>query len=133
MQEQIVQDVFITHGYKQGQEILISAEFLVGVVAFCRKVQESQPQIGALLQYPRDVKVIKSKEDERVLRVDIDWENHSKESFANTSFSENGGVPIVTDLAMHAIQIENVLVDVHLDNINNGIAVKTSSNESTNT
>ena len=55
------QDVFLTHGYKSGQEILINAEFLLGVLAFCRRVQDSQPKVAALLQYPTDIKLIKRK------------------------------------------------------------------------
>ena len=47
------QDVFLTHGYKSGQEILINAEFLLGVLAFCRRVQESLPKVAALTHYPK--------------------------------------------------------------------------------
>lgn len=118
------QDVFITHGYKSGQEILINAEFLLGVLAFCRRVQDSQPKVAALLQYPTDIKLIKEKGSEEVTRADIQWENHSRKSFANTAFTEQGGVPIVTDLAMYALQIENALTDTHLNNINSGVAIK---------
>ena len=118
------QDVFITHGYTKNQEILINAEFLLGVLAFCRRVQDSQPKVAALLQYPTDIKLIKEKGSEEVTRADIQWENHSRKSFANTAFTEQGGVPIVTDLAMYALQIENALTDTHLNNINSGVAIK---------
>lgn len=120
----IEQDPFETHGYKQGQEVLVDAEFLVGVLAFCRRVQDSQPKVAALLQYPKVVNVIKDKKNKEVLRVDIDWENHSKNSFANTAFTETGGVPIITDLGMYALQIENALTAKHLENINSGVALK---------
>lgn len=122
--QESVQDVFLTHGYSKNQEILINAEFLLGVLSFCRRVQDSQPRVAALLQYPSDVKVVKDKDSEEVTRVDIEWANHSKKSFSNTAFTENGGVPIITDLAMYALQIENALTETHLKNINDGVAVK---------
>lgn len=125
------QDPFETYGYKAGQEVLIDAEFLVGVLAFCRRVQDSQPKVAALLQYPKTVNVIKDKKSEEVVRVDIDWENHSKNSFANTAFTEVGGVPIITDLGMYALQIENAITAKHLDNINNGVALKVEQNGGT--
>ena len=82
---------------------LINAEFLLGVLSFCRRVQDSQPKVAALLQYPSDIKLVKEKGSEEVVRADIEWKNHSRKSFANTAFTEQGGVPIVTDLAMYAL------------------------------
>jgi len=118
------QDVFLTHGYKSGQEILINAEFLLGVLAFCRRVQESLPKVAALTHYPKEVKEIRNKETKELERVDILWEEHSAKSFANTAFSEQGGVGVVPDLAMYALQIENALLNTHLNNINSGVAIK---------
>ena len=123
-ENKIEQDVFATHGYAKNQEILINAEFLLGVLSFCRRVQDSQPKVAALLQYPSDIKLVKEKGSEEVVRADIEWKNHSRKSFANTAFTEQGGVPIVTDLAMYALQIENALLNTHLNNINSGVAIK---------
>lgn len=123
-EENVTQDPFETHGYKKGQEILIDAEFLLGVLNFARKVQDSQPKIGALLEYPTDVKEIRNKETKDLERVDIVWKEHTNKSFANTAFAETGGVKIVTDLGMYAIQIENALLQTHINNINNGVATK---------
>lgn len=131
-EEQII-DIFETHGYKQNQEILINAEFLLGVLSFCRRVQDSQPKVAALLQYPSDIKLVKEKDSEELVRADIEWKNHSRKSFANTAFTEQGGVPIVTDLSMYALQIENALTDTHVKNINEGIAIKFEKNVTTNT
>lgn len=128
IEQENIQDVFLTHGYKQNQEILINAEFLLGVLTFCRRVQETQPKVAALLQYPKDVKLVTDKETDEVVRADIEWVNHSRNSFANTAFTEQGGVPIVTDLAMYALQIENALIDTHIKNINEGVATKFEEN-----
>lgn len=128
MEEQIIEDIFETHGYNQSQELLIPAEFLLGVLAFCRRVQDSQPKVAALMQYPKAVNPIKDKETGEVTRIDYEWENHSKTSFANTAFQENGAVPIVTDLSMYALQIENALENIHINNINNGVAIKYPKN-----
>ena len=125
------QDPFETHGYKNGQELLIPAEFLLGVLSFCRRVQDSQPKIAALMQYPSDIKLVKEKDSDEVVRADIEWKDHSRKSFANTAFTEKGGVPIVTDLSMYALQIENALMDTHIKNINEGIAVKIDNNDAT--
>lgn len=119
--QETIQDLFATHGYTQGQQITVGADFIIGVVDFCRKVKNSQPDIAALLQYPKKVNEIKNDKGE-VERVDIEWADHSRQSFANTAFSENGGVPIVTDLSLFAYQIENALLQLHIDNINNGVA-----------
>lgn len=124
MQEEITGDVFENYGYKRDQELLISAEFLLGVLSFCRRVQDSQPRMAALLQYPKTVNHITDKVTGEVLRVDYEWENHTKQSFSNTAFEENGAVPIVTDLSMYALQIENALESIHIKNINEGITTK---------
>ena len=127
-EQENIEDVFLTHGYAQNQDILINAEFLLGVLSFCRRVQDSQPKVAALLQYPSVIKLVKEKVSEQVVRADIEWKNHSRKSFANTAFTEQGGVPIVTDLAMYALQIENALTDTHVKNINEGIAIKFEEN-----
>jgi len=123
-----IEDAFLTHGYKPGQEILIEAEFLLGVLAFCRRVQDSQPKVAALTHYPKEVREIRDKDTNELERVDIVWEEHSAKSFANTSFSEDGGVNIVPDLAMYSLQIQNALLNTHLNNINNGVAIKFEEN-----
>lgn len=119
-----IEDIFLSHGYKQNQEILINAEFLLGVLAFCRRVRDSQPKVAALTHYPKEVREIRNKDTKELERVDVIWEEHSAKSFANTAFSEQGGVAIVPDLSMYALQIENALTDTHLKNINEGIAFK---------
>ena len=48
-EQENIEDVFLTHGYAQNQDILINAEFLLGVLSFCRRVQDSQPKVAALL------------------------------------------------------------------------------------
>lgn len=116
-------DLFEEYLYKPGQEILIDASFLRNVVFFCQRVIESQPKLAALLTYPKEVQEVKDT-DGILTRVDIVWEEHNKKSFNNTAFESNGAVPIVTDLSMVALQTQNALLAYHLDNINNGIAVK---------
>lgn len=127
-----IEDVFASHGYRSGQEILINAEFLLGVLAFCRRVRDSQPKVAALLQYPKEVREIRNKDTKELERVDIVWENHTAKSFSNTAFPEDGVVSIVPDLSMYALQIENALTDTHLKNINEGIAFKFEQDEGGN-
>jgi hypothetical protein len=132
-EEKEILDVFETHGYKRGQELLIDAEFLLGVLSFCRRVQESQPKVAALTSYPKQVREIRGKEGDVLERVDIEWAEHTPTSFSNTAFSEEGGVGIVTDLSMYALQIENGIVNYHLNNINSGVAIKVSEDDTSST
>ena len=119
-----MENPFEEFGYRKGQEIFVDAEFILGVLNFCQRVQASQPKIAALMQYPESVKEIKDPNTGELLRVDISWKDHTAKSFANTAFTESGGVPIVPDLAMYAVQIQETLLKLHLDNINSGVAIK---------
>ena len=47
----IEQDVFLTHGYKSGQEILINAEFLLGVLALNRIIPYIKITIAITIKY----------------------------------------------------------------------------------
>src|SRR6187402_3242297 len=118
-----MENPFEEYGYKKNQEIFVDAEFILGVLNFCQRVQASQPKVAALMQYPKKVNEVRDKNGD-LLRVDIEWEDHTAKSFANTAFTESGGVPIVPDLAMYAVQIQETLLKLHLDNINNGVAIK---------
>ena len=119
------QDVFDTHGYKQGQEILIDAEFLIGVLSFCRRVDEQQPELAVPTKYAKDVRVISDKETGEVVRVDTDWAQYpSKKSFTNTAFDIKSAVPIMTQLGLFSFQLQSALYDTHLNNINSGVAIK---------
>lgn len=111
------------YGYKPSQEVLVPADFILGIINFCERVEDSQPQLGALLTYPKSVKEIKD-DDGNLLKVDIDWEEHTYNSFFNTAFDKNGGQPIVTDLSMFALQTKNALLEIHKENIKNGVAIK---------
>ena len=133
IEENQIVDPFQTHGYKQGQELMIPADFLLRTIAFCKFVQESQPKVAALLTYPKVVNEISNKETGELERVDIEWAKHNPQSFANTAFSESGATGVVTELALLALQIQNSLVNLHINNINNGIAVeiKRETNDTT--
>lgn len=114
----------LQYGYKPGQEVLVPADFLLGIINFCERVEASQPQLAALLTYPKNVKEIKNDKGD-VVKVDIEWVEHSPNSFFNTGFDSNGAVPIVTDLAMYALQTKNALLEMHKKNIENKVAIKT--------
>ncbi len=118
-------NIFETHGYKKGQQILIDAEFFMGVLNFCQKVSDSQPKVAVPMMYPKESREIKDRETQELIRVDIDWvEYPSARSFANTSFGENGAIPIQTDLGVLSFQITQAMFEYHQQNINNKIAVE---------
>lgn len=130
-EENNYQDVFMTHGYKRDQEVFVNAEFIIGVLSFCQRVQDYLPKVAALTHYPKSTREIRDKETDELVRVDIEWAEHTAKSFSNTAFTESGGVGIVPDLAMFAVQIQNALTELHIKNINEGIAVKIDDNDAT--
>ena len=117
-------DMFEKYGYKPGQEVLIDAEFLIGVLSFCERVDAQQPKLAVPLQYPKNSFEIKDKDSGELLRVDVDWAEHTSRSFANTAFSESGAVPVMTELGLFSFQIQEALYKYHKYNIKNGVAVK---------
>lgn len=122
-------DIFESHGYKPGQELLIDAEFLIGVLSFCRRIDDTQPKIAVPLQYPKEVREITDKESGELQRVDIDWQEHTPKSFAGTAFEGNGAVPILTDLGMLSFQIQQALYKYHQNNIQQGVALQLQQDE----
>jgi hypothetical protein len=123
-------EIFHTHGYKKGTEVLIDAEFLMGVLSYVDRVIESQPKIAVPMVYPKESLEIKEKDSDELIRVDVNWvEYPSQRSFANTAFGENGAVPIQTELSLLGFQIKQALYEYHQRNINNGIAVEIPKNE----
>jgi hypothetical protein len=117
-------DIFKEYGYKEGQELLVPVEFIYGVLNFCGTVKASQPKVGVLSSYPKDVREIRNKDTDELERVDIDWELHNGNSFFNTALNyKPDDYFIVTDLEMRALQIENGLTHWHKNNIEQGIAV----------
>lgn len=123
------QDIFNLYGYKENQEILINAEFLIGVLSFCRRVDEQQPPVAVFTKIPKGVNKINDKRTGELTRVDYDWENFpTRQSFANTMFNKESAVPILTQLGVFSFQIQSKLYDLHQANIINGIAIKHKEN-----
>lgn len=126
-------DIFDEYAYKPGQEVLIDAGFLIGVLSFCRRVDDSQPEIAVPTRYAKDVRVVTNKDTGEVVRVDTDWSVYpTKESFANTAFDIKSAVPIMTQLGLFSFQLQNALYGFHEKNINNGIAIKVKKDVATN-
>lgn len=119
------QDIFKDYGYKPGQELLIQPEFLLAVLNFCEKVAEGQPKFAAPLAYAKNVNVITDRQVPEIIhRVDTEWEQYpTVQCFTNTAFSENGAIPIMTEIELLAFQIRNGIYNYHKSNVDNGIAV----------
>ena len=109
--------------YDNDQVIAINANALLSFMSFCDMVIQREPNIGALLVYPKNVNEIKDAEG-NLIKVDIDWEEHNPNSFFFTASDEAGGVPIMTDVALRANQLLYGLTKIHEENINKGIAKK---------
>ena len=125
MEENKIEDIFASYGYKKGQELLIDAEFLIGVLSFCRRVDEQQPELAVPTKYAKDVRVINDKETGEMVRVDTDWAQYpNSKAFANTAFDIKSAVPIMTQLGLFSFQLQSALYDFHEKNINSGVAIK---------
>jgi hypothetical protein len=109
--------------YEKEQVIGINANALLSFMSFLEMVIDKEPNIGALLVYPKAVKEIKDDKDE-LLKVDIEWKEHNPNSFFFTASEETGAVPIMTDMALRANQLLYGLTKIHEENINKGIAKK---------
>ena len=125
------EDIFQKYVYKDGQEITFDVEFLYGVLNFCNQVIQSQPQVAVPMVYAESTNVITERDNpNEVVRVDTTWKNFPNvRSFMNTSFSEQGAVPIATLLSLMARQIEQALTDKHIENIQNGIAIENKNEQ----
>ena len=82
--------------YDNEQVIAINANALLSFMSFCDMVIQREPNMGALLVYPKNVNEIKDAEG-NLIKVDIDWAEHTPNSFFLTASEESGGVPLLTD------------------------------------
>lgn len=121
-EEKITVDPF-SYGYEQDQVTAINANSILNVMSFLEQVIATQPKMGALLQYPRKVDEVKDK-DGNLIKVNVDWQDHTKDSFFYTAADINGAVPIMTDLSLKAHQLLYAYSQIHQSNINNKIAKK---------
>ena len=117
--------LFETHRYKQGQEVLIDAEFLIGVLSFCQRVDAQQPKLAVPLQYPKSSLPLTDRESGEVLRIDTEWAEYpSAKAFSNSAFQGDGAIPVMTELGLFSFQIQQALLEYHSNNVNSGVAVK---------
>lgn len=109
--------------YDNDQVIAINANALLSFMSFCEMVIQREPNIGALLVYPKRTEEVKDDKG-NLVKVNIDWAEHTPNSFFLTASEESGGVPILTDLALRGNQLLYGLTKIHEENINKGIAKK---------
>ena len=109
--------------YDNDQVIAINANALLSFMSFCDMVIQREPNIGALLVYPKKTEEVKDDKG-TLVKVNIDWAEHTPNSFFLTASEESGGVPILTELALRGNQLLYGLTKIHEENINKGIAKK---------
>lgn len=109
--------------YEDADVTAINSNALLSIMSFLEMVIDREPGIGALLVYPKKVNELKG-EDGELLKVYIEWEEHSPNSFFFTASDNDGGVPMMTELALRANQLLYGLTKIHEDNINRGAAKK---------
>ena len=119
-------DIFQKYVYKKGQELLFDVEFLYGILNFCDQVIQTQPQVAVPMVYAESTNLITEKNNtNEVVRVDTTWKEFpSVRSFMNTSFTEQGAIPVATLITLLANQIKQGLYNIHRENIENGIAIE---------
>lgn len=101
----------------------VNSNALLSMMVFLQEVIEKEPNIGALMVYPKKVDEIKDDKGE-LIKVSIEWEEHNPNSFFFTAFEQDGFVPVMTDTCMKANQLLYGLTKIHEDNINRGVAKK---------
>lgn len=114
--------------YDKDQVISLNAGALLSFMSFLEEVIDSQPKVAALKSWPKQVTEIRD-DNKKLLKVDIDWEDHNPDSFFFTAADNNGGVNICTHLDMKAQQLLFALTQIHQDNINKKIAKKIEDRE----
>lgn len=113
------------YSYLEGSTWSIPAQAGLMIIDYMNQVIASQPNMGALMMYPKSSEEIRDKEG-KLIGVDIDWAEHTAESFFSTAEQEKGAIPFMTSIAFKAEQIKQSLTAFHLENIKNGVALKTS-------
>lgn len=109
--------------YDRDQLITINANALLSFMSFLEEVVEKEPKFAALSVYPGKTTELKDENGELV-RVDIEWKDHNSNSFFLTAADKNGGVPIMTNIALKGNQLLYGLTQIHQENINNKVAKK---------
>jgi len=109
--------------YDKDQVIAINGNALLSFMTFLEQVVEKEPKIAALRVYPKETSEIRDEKGELV-KVEVNWEEHNPNSFFFTAADNNGGVPIMTEIALKAEQLLHAFTLIHQENINNKIAKK---------
>lgn len=119
------------YGYDKDQLVGINANGILSLMAFLEQVIEKEPKVAALLVYPGQTTEIKDDEG-KLVKAEIAWKDHNADSFFFTAADKEGGVPIMTELAMKASQLLRAFTLIHQENINNKIAKKNEDRISEN-
>lgn len=107
--------------YQPNDMVQIPANTILNLLFFCEKVIASQPNIAVPYCYPTDVKEKKDKEG-KLVKVDVKWEQYpAVELFLNTI---NNPIPVATEVSIIAEQVSYTFLNLHLENIEKGIAKK---------
>lgn len=107
--------------YPPNTMVEIPAAAILNILYFCEKVLKSQPSMGVPYVYPTNVKEKKDK-DGKLLAVNVDWEPYpTVEPFLNTI---NNPIRIATEVAIVSEQISYSFMNLHLQNIEKGVAKK---------
>ena len=129
MEEEI--DLFESHGYKPGTELLVPVELIYNLLFLLGRIDfYNPPTKGAIMQYPTEVKKIIDKETEELERVDYTWEDFpNPASFFFSNFDKPNVPLLLTELGFLSYQMQETLLNFHRKNIENGIAVPFKTEE----
>ena len=116
------------YGYTQEQESLVNSIGILALIDLLTEVIETQPKVFASLVYADKTEEVRD-DNGKLIMVNSEWKEHTPDSFFLSAAQANGGQPGMTALAMKCEQMKYALQSVHMKNIENGVAKKTTDLE----
>lgn len=111
------------HVYDLGQKIEVEGNILMLIARFMAEVVQKETAVFASFTYPD--KLVEVKDDNgKVIRVDYELKEHTKDSFMLTAANDTGAQLGLTDVGVKASQILSALLYTHEKNIEAGLAKK---------
>lgn len=109
--------------YSPNEMVEVSANSLLNIMLFCQEVVASQPTMGVPYAYPDNVELEKDK-DGNILSSKVDWKSYGAEGMRAFFQTVENPIPFATRVSIIAEQIYAAYAEMHMKNIEKGLAKK---------